>query len=80
MKIDIYRSATNSGKYLSVPADTDVTKVSFPADLEQVGNVIFRLPLKYDTPWPVSLLVIVAVVVVSGVILERRVRGVEVVA
>jgi len=35
MKIDIYRSATNSGKYLSVPADTDVTKVSFPADLDK---------------------------------------------
>ena len=50
------------------------------ADLEQIGNVIFRLPLKYDTPWPISLLVIIGVVVGSGLILERRVRGVEVVA
>ena len=32
------------------------------------------------TPWPVSLLMIVALVVASGLILERRVRGVEVVA
>ena len=41
---------------------------------------IFRLPLQYDTPWPVSLLMIVALIALSGVILERRVRGVEVVA
>ena len=29
-------------------------------NLAQVGDVIFRLPLRYDTPWPVSLLMIVA--------------------
>jgi ABC-2 type transport system permease protein len=53
--------------------------VSFPANLTQVGNVIFRLPPRYDTPWPVSLLMIVGLVVASGLVLERRVRGVEVV-
>jgi ABC-2 type transport system permease protein len=68
------------GVLYAVTRSSTLSWISFPADLEQVGNVIFRLPLKYDTPWPVSLLVIVAVVVVSGVILERRVRGVEVVA
>lgn len=68
------------GVLYAVTRSSALSWISFPADLEQVGNVIFRLPLKYDTPWPVSLLVIVAVVVVSGVILERRVRGVEVVA
>ena len=54
--------------------------MSFFGNLSQVGSVIFRQPLKYDTPWPVSLLVILASIVVSAVILERRVRGVEVVA
>jgi len=54
--------------------------VSFSANLTQVGNAIFRLPPRYDTPWPVSLLMIVGLVVVSGLILEKRVRGVEVVA
>jgi ABC-2 type transport system permease protein len=68
------------GVLYAVTRSSSLSWISFPADLEQVGNVIFRLPLKYDTPWPVSLLVIIAVVVVSGVILERRVRGVEVVA
>ena len=43
-------------------------------------TLIFRLPLQYDTPWPVSLLMIVVVIALSGVVLERRVRGVEVVA
>ena len=28
------------------------------ANLEQLGNAIFRLPLPYRTPWPVSLLLI----------------------
>ena len=64
----------------AVTRSSSLSWVSLSADLEQIGNVIFRLPLKYDTPWPISLLVIVGVVVGSGLILERRVRGVEVVA
>jgi ABC-2 type transport system permease protein len=68
------------GVLYAVTRSSSLSWISFPADLHQVGNVIFRLPLQYDTPWPVSLLMIVAVVVVSGVILERRVRGIEVVA
>jgi ABC-2 type transport system permease protein len=63
-----------------VTRSTTLSWLSFSASLEQVGNVIFRQPLKYDTPWPVSLLIIVALVVLSGFVLERRVRGVEVVA
>jgi len=58
---------------------TALSWVSFTANLTQIGNLIFRLPPKYDTPWPLSLGVIVALVVISGVVLERRVRGVEVV-
>jgi ABC-type transport system involved in multi-copper enzyme maturation permease subunit len=45
----------------------------------QVRNVIFRLPPPYVTPWQVSLLVILAFIIVSISVLERRVRGVEVV-
>jgi ABC-2 type transport system permease protein len=59
---------------------TSLSWISFTANLSQVGNVIFRLPLQYDTPWPLSLFMIVGVIVVSGLVLERRVRGVEVVA
>ena len=54
--------------------------LSFSANLKQVGDVIFRQKLEYETPWPLSLLMIVLLIALSGVILERRVRGVEVVA
>jgi hypothetical protein len=47
--------------------------------LTQVGNAIFRLPPKYDSPVVVSLAVIAALVFVSALVLERRVRGVEIV-
>jgi ABC-2 type transport system permease protein len=53
--------------------------VSFSANLAQVGDMIFRLPREYDTPWPVSLLMIAAVIAASSLVLERRVRGIEVV-
>jgi hypothetical protein len=35
MKVDIYRSLTNAGNYLSVPAETDVEKFKFPPDLDK---------------------------------------------
>jgi hypothetical protein len=35
MKIDIYKSALNGEKYLSVPAGTDVAKTPFPSTLDQ---------------------------------------------
>jgi hypothetical protein len=34
MKIDIYSSARNRRKYLSVPAGTDLATMQFPADLD----------------------------------------------
>jgi ABC-2 type transport system permease protein len=76
----IFFSSAVYGVLYAVTRSSSLSWISFSACLEQVGNVIFRLPLKYDTPWPVSLLVIVLVVFASGLILERRVRGVEVVA
>ena len=77
--VTFFSSAVYGVLYL-VTRSTSLSWISFTANLSQVGNAIFRLPLKYDTPWPVSLFMIVFVVVFSGFILERRVRGVEVVA
>ena len=68
------------GVLYAVTRSTALSWLSFSANLKQIGDVIFRQKLEYETPWPVSLLMIVLLVVVSGVILERRVRGVEVVA
>ena len=75
----IFFSSAMSGVLRLVTRSTAFIWVSFAANLEQIGDLIFRQPLKYDTPWPVSLFIIIGVVVLSGVILERRVRGVEVV-
>ena len=68
------------GVLYAVTRSTALSWVSFSANLTQIGDLIFRQPLQYDTPWPVSLLMIVGLIALSGVILERRVRGVEVVA
>ena len=68
------------GVLYAVTRSTSLSWLSFSANLAQMGDVIFRQPLKYDTPWPVSLLMIVGLVAVSALILERRVRGVEVVS
>jgi ABC-2 type transport system permease protein len=76
----IFFTSAIYGVLYAVTRSSSLSWISLATDLEQVGDVIFRLPQKYDTPWPVALLVIVVVVALSGIVLERRVRGVEVVA
>ena len=68
------------GVVYAVTRSSGMSWISFSANLSQVGDVIFRQPPKYDTPWPVSLLMIVGLIALSAWVLERRVRGVEVVA
>jgi hypothetical protein len=63
-----------------VAGNTRLSWISVPFDLNQVGDAIFRLLLRYDTPWPLSLAVLVLLVAASGFVLERRVRGIEVIA
>ncbi len=67
------------GVLYAVTRTTMFSWVSFSANLAQIGDVVFRLPKQYDTPWPVSFLVIAAVIATSAFVLERRVRGIEVV-
>jgi ABC-2 type transport system permease protein len=76
----IFFSQALYGVLRLVTGGSRISWVSIPEDLSQVGNVIFRLPLQYDTPWPVSLLMIAVLVGAAAVVLERRVRGVEVVS
>jgi ABC-2 type transport system permease protein len=63
-----------------VTGESRLSWVSFGNNLSQLGDLLFRLPLRYSTPWVVSILMIVALVAVSVWVLDRRVRGVEVVA
>jgi hypothetical protein len=53
--------------------------VSLSANVEQVGDVLFRMPPRYDTHPAISALAIVSVVAVSIVVLGRRIRAIEVV-
>ncbi len=63
-----------------ITRSTAISWVSVPASLEQVGDVVFRQAPRYETPVVVSLVVLIGLIVVSASVLERRVRGVEVVA
>jgi ABC-2 type transport system permease protein len=76
----IFFSQSLYGVLRFVTGGTRISWVSFGNNLTQVGDVIFRLPLHYQTPWIVSLLIVCALIAASAFILERRIRGVEVVA
>ena len=62
-----------------VTGSTRVAWVSIGKNLQRVTDLIFRQPARYETPAIVSALVLIGLVVVSISVLERRVRGVEVV-
>lgn len=68
------------GVMYAVTRSSAMSWISFSADLAEIGDAIFRLPQRYDTPLPVAVFVVIAVVGTSAVVLERRVRGVEIVA
>jgi ABC-2 type transport system permease protein len=68
------------GVLYEVTRDTSWAWISFSANMSQINAFVFRMRPAYATPWPVSLAVLLGAIVVSAVILERRVRGVEVVA
>lgn len=53
--------------------------LSLRANVEQIGDVIFRLPPRFESPWALSVLVVALLIGLSALVLDRRVRGVEVV-
>jgi ABC-2 type transport system permease protein len=67
------------GVLYAITGSSRMSWISIGANVSQVVDVVFRLKPRYTTPWQVSLLVIIALVVISISVLERRVRGVEVV-
>ena len=75
----LFFTAAIYGAMLAITGSTRLSWISLSANLTQVVDVIFRLKPRYATPWPVSLIVIFGLVALSISILERRVRGVEVV-
>lgn len=67
------------GVLQAITGSTRMAWISLTASLDQVTDAIFRQPLRYETPVVVSVLVMLGLVVLSISVLERRVRGVEVV-
>lgn len=68
------------GTLSAITGSSRVAWVSITANLKQVTDAMFRMPAEYETPIIVSVLVLLALVVVSISVLERRVKGVEVVS
>lgn len=68
------------GVIYAVTGRTSGSWVSVSNNLAQFGDAVFRLPLRYETPLAISVGVILGLVGLSLFVLERRVRGVEVVS
>jgi ABC-type transport system involved in multi-copper enzyme maturation permease subunit len=67
------------GVLAAITGGTRMSWVSLSSNVQQVIDVIFREPPRYTTPWQLSLVVILGLIALSISVLERRVRGVEVV-
>ena len=76
----IFFTAAIYGAMFAITGSSKLSWLSVGSNLSQVVDVIFRLKPRYATPWPVSLIVILGLIALSISVLERRVRGVEVVA
>jgi ABC-type transport system involved in multi-copper enzyme maturation permease subunit len=63
----------------AITGNSSFSWISVGASLAQVIDIVFRLAPRYSTPWQVSLIVVLGLIVLSLSVLERRVRGVEVV-
>jgi ABC-type transport system involved in multi-copper enzyme maturation permease subunit len=68
------------GVLYAIGGSTRVAWVSIGGNIENLTDVMFRQPPRYETPVVLSAMVLVGLVVVSISVLERRVRGVEIVA
>jgi ABC-type transport system involved in multi-copper enzyme maturation permease subunit len=63
-----------------VTGSTRVAWVSIGGNIENITDVLFRQAPRYDTPLTISLIVLLGLLAVSISVLERRVRGVEIVS
>src|SRR5262245_2673957 len=56
----LFFSSAVYGVLYAVTRTSAFSWISLSADIEQIGNVIFRMPPKYATRWPVTPLVILS--------------------
>ena len=75
----LFFTAALYGVVFVVTRNTAFSWISLQASLQNIGDLIFRVTPHYDTPAWATVLALAAVVGASVWVLERRVRGVEVV-
>jgi hypothetical protein len=75
----IFFTSAMAGILIGITGSTRGAWVSIGMNLENLTRAMFREKLSYETPLTVSVLILVGLVVLSISVLERRVRGVEVV-
>ena len=75
----LFFTAAIFGVMYAITGSSSVSWLSVGSNLTQVVDVIFRQEPSYDTPWQVSLIVVLGLIALSISVLERRVRGVEIV-
>lgn len=75
----VFFTAAIFGAMSGILGSTSMSWISPGSSVAQVVDVIFRLSPRYATPWQVSLVVVLALIAISFSVLERRIRGVEVV-
>jgi ABC-type transport system involved in multi-copper enzyme maturation permease subunit len=67
------------GVVVVVTRNTKFSWMSLQGNLQHLGDVVFRVPPRYDTPAWATVLALAVIVGLAAFVLERRVRGVEVV-
>jgi ABC-type transport system involved in multi-copper enzyme maturation permease subunit len=67
------------GVVFVVTRNTKFSWMSLQGNLQLLGDLVFRVEPRYDTPAWVTVLALAGIVGASAYVLERRVRGVEVV-
>ncbi len=75
----IFFSQALYGIVYGITRDSRMAWMSVAADLNQIGDAIFRLQLRFQMSLAVACFVVVGLIVLSGLVLEKRVRGIEVV-
>jgi len=76
----IFFSQALYGIVRGMTRDSRLAWLSVPLDLQQIGDAIFRVEPRFDMPVWSAFLVIALLIAASAFVLERRVRGIEVVA
>jgi hypothetical protein len=68
------------GIVYAITRDSRLGWISVAGDLNRIGDAIFSVPTRLQMPVPIACVAVAALITLSAVILEKRVRGVEVVA